>query len=241
MHGRTGMITLLILGFLLGLRHALEADHVAAVAALATRSSSLFSTMRVAAAWGVGHTATLVFFGSILIALDASLPPDAGRMLEGAVGVMLVALGADVLRRLYRRHIHLHAHEHDGGIRHFHAHAHETSEMATHHEHVHVRGLLPRALLVGGVHGMAGTAALTLLSLQALRSTSWAFVYLTLFGFGSILGMVLFSMVISLPLRLSARHLTFASSGLEAGLGTVTILLGCWIVMQAALFGATAG
>jgi len=241
MHGPAHMITLLVLGFLLGLRHALEADHVAAVASLATRSSSLFDTMRVAAAWGVGHTATLVFFGSILIALDASLPPDAGRMLEGAVGVMLVLLGADVLRRLHRRRIHLHAHAHADGIRHFHVHAHETDVTAAHHEHQHVRGLFPRAMLVGGVHGMAGTAALTLLSLQALHSTAWAFVYLTLFGLGSILGMVLFSMAISLPLRISARHLTFASNGLEAGLGTVTICLGCWIVLQAALFGPAAG
>src|SRR5690242_17296010 len=104
------MIPLLTLGFLLGLRHALEADHVAAVASLATRSSSLRNTMRIAAAWGVGHTATLVFFGSILIALGASLPAGAGRALEGVVGGMLVVLGADVLRRLYRRRIHLHAH-----------------------------------------------------------------------------------------------------------------------------------
>jgi hypothetical protein len=238
MHGSAHMITLLVLGFLLGLRHALEADHVAAVASLATRSSSLFDTVRVAAAWGVGHTATFVFFGSILIALDASLPPDAGRMLEAAVGVMLVLLGADVLRRLRRRRIHLHAHAHADGVRHFHVHAHE---MASHHEHAHPRGLFPRAMLVGGVHGMAGTAALTLLSLQALHSGIWALVYLTLFGFGSILGMMLFSVVISLPLRLSARHLTFASNGLEAGLGIMTILLGCWIVLQAALLGSAAG
>ena len=88
---------------------------------------------------------------------------------------------------------------------------------------------------------MAGTAALTLLSLHALHSTVWAAVYLALFGFGSILGMVLFSMVISLPLRLSARHLAWASSGLEAALGVVTILLGCWIALEAAVLGAAPG
>jgi hypothetical protein len=237
------MTALLILGFFLGVRHALEADHVAAVASLATRSSSLANTIRVAAAWGAGHTMTLVLFGSILLALDASLPPVAGRILESAVGVMLVVLGVDVLRRLHRRRIHLHGHQHDHGVHHFHAHAHD--EEALHdpaqHEHDHVSSLLPRALLVGGVHGMAGTAALTLLSLQTLHSVGWAFVYLALFGVGSILGMVLFSMVISLPLRFSTQHLIWASNGLQAALGVLTLLLGCWIVVQAAVLGGTAG
>jgi ABC-type nickel/cobalt efflux system permease component RcnA len=237
------MTALLILGFFLGVRHALEADHVAAVASLATRSSSLANTVRVAAAWGLGHTMTLVVFGSTLLALDASLPPDAGRILECAVGVMLVALGFDVLRRLHRKRIHLHVHRHGDGIHHLHAHAHEENALhdPAHHEHDHVSGLLPRALLVGGVHGMAGTAALTLLSLQTLHSVGWAFVYLALFGVGSILGMVLCSMVISLPLRFSARHLIWASNGLQAALGIVTLLLGCWIAVQAAFLGGTAG
>jgi len=170
------MAAVLILGFFLGVRHALEADHVAAVASLATRSSSLANTIRVAVAWGVGHTTTLLVFGSVLLALDASLSPGAGRVLESAVGVMLIVLGADVLRRVRHKRMHMHVHEHGGGQRHVHAHAHEERAVhdPTHHEHEHVRGLLPRALLVGSVHGMAGTAALTLLSLQALHSTVWA-------------------------------------------------------------------
>jgi sulfite exporter TauE/SafE len=237
------MTALLILGFLLGVRHALEADHVAAVASLATRSSSLASTVRVAAAWGVGHSATLVLFGSIFLALDASVSPGAGRVLDSAVGVMLVLLGFDVLRRVRRNRVHVHAHVHDGGIRHFHAHGHEAeaSQDPVRHEHGHTHGLFRRALLVGGMHGLAGTAAFTLLSLEALHSLAWSLVYLALFGVGSILGMVLFSMVISLPLRFSARHLTWASNGLEAALGTFTILLGCWIAVQAALFGSVPG
>ena len=237
------MAALLILGFFLGVRHALEADHVAAVASLATRSSSLANTIRVAVAWGVGHTTTLLVFGSVLLALDASLSPGAARVLESAVGVMLIVLGADVLRRVTSPADASARSRARGGKRHVHVHAHEERAVhdPTRHEHEHVRGLLPRALLVGSVHGMAGTAALTLLSLQALHSTVWAAVYLALFGFGSILGMMLFSMVISLPLRLSARHLAWASSGLEAALGVVTILLGCWIALGAAVLGAAPG
>jgi len=233
-----------MLGFLLGMKHALEADHVAAVASLATRSSSVANTMRVAAAWGIGHTGALMLFGSVLLALDASLSAGAGRMLEGCVGVMLVLLGVDVLRRVRRRRIHLHLHQHDDGPRHLHVHAHEAHEAhesRTSHRHDHVHGLLPRALLVGSVHGMAGTAGLTLLSLQALQSVAWAFVYLALFGVGSILGMMLFSVAISLPLRLSARHLEWASGGLEAVLGTATILLGCWISLQAFVLRTVTG
>jgi ABC-type nickel/cobalt efflux system permease component RcnA len=237
------MTALLLFGFLLGVRHALEADHVAAVASLATRSSSMANTMRVAAAWGAGHTAALLVFGAILLGLDASLPQGASRALEAAVGVMLVVLGADVLRRWRRKRIHLHAHRHDDGRHHLHLHAHEeeAAHDPAHHRHEHVRGLLPRALVVGSVHGMAGTAGLTLLSLQALHSLGWALVYLALFGLGSILGMVLFSLLISLPLRMSARYLDWASGGLEAALGAVTVALGCWVALQAMGFGVAAG
>ena len=237
------MTALLLLGFFLGMKHALEADHVAAVASLATRSASIVSTMRVAAAWGIGHTAALMLFGSLLLALDASLPPETGRVLEGLVGIMLIVLGIGVLRRVRERRIHLHVHQHDDGPRHLHVHAHDHGEAhdpASHH-HDHVQGLLPRALLVGGVHGMAGTAGFTLVSLQALGSIGWAFVYLLLFGAGSILGMMLFSVAISLPLRLSAKHLEWASGGLEAALGAVTVALGCWISLQSFVLGAAAG
>jgi len=228
------MTALLVLGFLLGMRHALEADHVAAVASLATRSSSVRNTLRVAAAWGVGHTAVLMAFGAALLALDASLSPAIGRLLEGTVGVMLILLGVGVLRRARERRLHLHRHQHDGGPPHLHVHAHAEHERhdPASHRHDHVYGLLPRALLVGGVHGMAGTAGLTLLSLQSLGSIPWALFYLVLFGLGTIVGMTLFSVVISAPLRMSAKHLEWASGGLEAVLGAVTVALGCWISLQ---------
>jgi sulfite exporter TauE/SafE len=232
----------LVLGFLLGVRHALDADHVAAVASLATRSSSIRNTMRVAAAWGVGHTASLMVLGALLLALDASVSPAVGRWLEGCVGVMLVVLGVGVLRRVRRRRIHVHVHEHGAGPRHLHFHAHAPHEVhdRASHRHDHMRGLLPRALVVGGIHGIAGTAGFTLLSLRALGSIGWALFYLGLFGVGTILGMTLFSIVVSMPLRFSAERLRWASGGLEAALGSATILLGCWISAQSLLLGTPA-
>src|SRR5512134_3922481 len=103
------LISLLALGFVLGLRHALDADHVAAVASLASRKASLRDMLRVSGAWGVGHAATLVLFGGALVLVGTNLPDGVAHALEGAVGVMLVILGAGVLRRLRARKIHFHA------------------------------------------------------------------------------------------------------------------------------------
>jgi cytochrome c biogenesis protein CcdA len=230
------MLTLLFLGLLLGMRHALDADHVAAVASLATRSATRRDTMRLAAAWGLGHTATLMMLGGVLAALDATLPAEVSRALEAAVGLMLVALGIDVLRRVRRQRIHFHVHAHDSGVRHFHAHVHgqEVAHDTAAHRHVHrqnASGLSSRAMLIGGVHGLAGSAGLTLLSLQTLPSVGTALVYLALFGLGSILGMVLFSLVLSWPLGWAARHLERTSQSLELALGSLTIGIGCWVMM----------
>jgi len=227
--------SLLALGFLLGMRHALDADHLAAVATLATRSRSVGHTLLQGVAWGTGHTLTLMLFGGAVLVLGLVLPARAAQALELAVGVMLVVLGADVLYRLWRERVHFHAHRHADGVAHFHAHAHR-EESAPHdparHEHRHPRGFPGRALLVGMVHGMAGSAALILLSLEALRSPAWGFAYIAIFGLGSILGMAALSAAIAVPLQLTSRHLTEAYDGLSAAVGLATLVLGCYIVYR---------
>jgi ABC-type nickel/cobalt efflux system permease component RcnA len=231
------LIPLLGLGFLLGVKHALEADHVAAVASLVTRSSSLKNTVRVASAWGLGHSAVLVLLGSILIALDTTLPEKLARAFEFAVGGMLILLGIGVLRRLRSKRIHAHLHQHGDGARHVHFHSHEEeSSNPARHAHDHTAGLLPRAVIVGSVHGLAGSAALILIAVPTMHSAPRALAYLLVFGFGSILGMVLFSVAISLPLQLSARHLSRVSGGLEAALGVTNIAVGVWITAHAGMF-----
>jgi len=225
----------LVLGFLLGLRHALDADHVAAVATLATGSRSLAQTVAQGVAWGAGHTLTLMLFGGAVLVAGAVVPEQAARGLEMAVGVMLVVLGADALRRLRRERVHFHAHRHADVVPHFHAHSHR-GERALHdparHEHAHPPGFPARALIVGMVHGMAGSAALVLLSLEALRSPAWGLVYIAVFGMGSILGMALLSVAIAMPLRLTSRRLGRARQGLAATIGLATVMLGCWIVLR---------
>ena len=108
------MGSVLLLGFLIGLRHAIEADHVAAVASLTTRSRSLSAAANLAAAWGLGHTLMLFAVGTVVICLDSVMPERVAQYLELGVGIMLVWLGYDVLRRLIRERIHFHVHRHDG-------------------------------------------------------------------------------------------------------------------------------
>jgi len=240
------LFTITFLGFFLGMSHALEADHLAAVASLSTRAKSVADGVRMGVAWGVGHTLTLFLFGSVVLLLHEVVPNDLAAALELGVGIMLVVLGIDVWRRLVRRRIHVHVHRHDDGTAHLHAHSHldEPDEKGDgrhhehehhhdhqhHHEHHHPKGFPGRALVVGLVHGMAGSAALVLLALEKAPSVAMGLAYIAVFGAGSILGMAVLSAVISVPLRLSARSLTRFHNGVEASVGAVTIGVGLSII-----------
>jgi hypothetical protein len=229
------LASILALGFVLGMRHATDADHLAAVATLATGSRSLAHTVAQGVAWGTGHTLTLMLCGGAVLVLGAVVPARAAQALELAVGVMLVALGADALYRLRRERVHFHAHRHADGVAHFHAHSHR-AESAPHdparHDHPHPHCFPARALLVGMVHGMAGSAALVLVSLEALRSPAWGLVYIAIFGLGSILGMAVLSVAIAVPLRLTSHRLGRAYRGLSAAVGLATVALGCYLIYR---------
>jgi ABC-type nickel/cobalt efflux system permease component RcnA len=229
------MISILFLGFLLGMRHAIEADHVAAVASLSTRVNSVWQGVRQGAAWGLGHTLTLFLFGSIVLFVANIVPDRIVQGIEFAVGIMLIILGGDVLRRVARERIHFHAHSHSAGEKHFHAHSHKGESGGVHnpdrHEHTHREGFPVRALLVGLMHGMAGSAALILLTLQTMTSPWLGLVYIAIFGVGSIVGMGLFSLVIAIPLR-AARHLTWVYNGLQIVIGMATVALGIFTLAQ---------
>jgi sulfite exporter TauE/SafE len=219
------MGSLLILGFFIGMRHALEADHVAAVSSLATRSATPRECIRQGVFWGLGHTFTLSSSAHVLL-LDRVLPERLASGLELAVGVMLVVLGLDVLRRLAKERVHFHLHEHDGGVRHFHGHSHAGESAHRAHSHGHWRNVPLRALVVGLVHGMAGSAALILLTLERVPSFAAGLLYMLLFGVGSIAGMALLSVVIAVPLRYSAAGLTRLHGLLHGAIGLATVAIG---------------
>ncbi len=220
------MLGLLTLGFLIGMRHALEADHVAAVSSLATGNASPRECLQQGIFWGLGHTLTLFLFGSVVLLLDRVLPERLASGLELAVGVMLVILGADVIRRLAKERVHFHLHEHEGGVRHFHGHAHGGASAHDAHQHSHGRKLPFRALVVGLVHGMAGSAALILLALESAPSAGAGLLYILMFGLGSIAGMGLLSLVIAVPLRHSASGLTHLHRLLHGAIGLATVAIG---------------
>lgn len=222
------MSGILFLGFLIGMRHALEADHVAAVATLATRARTLRQAVPLGVMWGLGHTLTLFAFGAVIVVLNTSLSPDVALALEAVVGVMLVGLGLDVIYRVIKKRIHFHVHAHEDAKRHIHAHSHEGEKAhdASHHSHEHFNGLTFRALAVGMMHGLAGSAALVLLTMQSVEPVSTRIIYIVLFGLGSMVGMGLLSLVIAVPLRYAANSMTWAYNGLSIVLGLFSTGLG---------------
>lgn len=227
------MSSLLLLGFLIGMRHALEADHVAALATLTTRTSSIKQAVKLGSIWGLGHTLTLLLFGSVVLLTDLLVPEATAKWLEFIVGIMLVVLGLDVLRRLIRGRIHFHFHEHEENQRHFHAHSHaQRTAKATAHQHRHNVSLSYRALFVGVLHGMAGSAALILLTLESVKSPLQGILYIALFGMGSIAGMAILSYIISIPLRRSATGMTRMHNGLQLLIGSATVVLGGIVIFE---------
>lgn len=214
----------LALGFVLGLRHALDADHVAAVATFATEERSLWRSSLVGAYWGFGHTAALLVFGSAIVALRLEVSGRMSQFLEFAVGCMLVILGANVLRKLARGSaIHVHTHEHDG-TRHSHLHVHLGNAQHAHKHHV-VR-VAGKPFVVGVVHGLAGTAAVLLLVVGAIPSALLALCTIVIFGVGTIGGMMAMSMLMGVPLAYAAgrvnaveRVLRFTAGAFSLGFG----------------------
>jgi len=226
------LLSLLFFGFLLGLRHAVEADHVAAVASLTTKTSKIRDAIPLGLLWGMGHTITIFTVGAVVMSMDQLIPERVAGMLELAVGFMLLWLGSDVLWRLWRDRIHFHIHTHMDGVRHFHAHGHnnDRDHSASAHQHSHPVRIKCRALLVGIMHGMAGSAAVIVLTASQAPSFASGMVYIAIFGLGSILGMGLLTTVISWPMHVAAKSMGAVYTTLTASVGVITVGLGLSII-----------
>ena len=230
------MFGILGLGFLLGMQHALEADHIAAVSSIAARRSHVADIVKHGLTWGLGHTLTLFVFAGAAILLGHAIPESIARPIETAVGFMLVGLGAHVLWRLWRDRVHFHQHGHGDGTVHFHAHSHAGETVAhARATHTHAHGFRWRSLLVGLMHGMAGSAAMLVLAVSQASSPAIAVGYIALFGIGSMIGMGALSMVIAVPLVVSARSLTWANRGLQGAVGLATVAIGIMTVVETVL------
>lgn len=228
------MSGMIFLGLLFGMQHAMEADHLAAVASMTAGCRSKRHIIRHGAVWGLGHMATLSAFAGTVLLSQRAVSPALAEGLEVAVGVMLILLGSNVLYRLIRERVHIHVHRHADGKAHLHAHSH-AGESRPHrqvpHDHAHPPGFPFRSLLVGMMHGLAGSAALVVLAATALPSPLEGLGYVLLFGLGSVLGMAVLSAVISVPLSFTANHLTWAHRSIRGATGMVSIVLGGFIVV----------
>jgi high-affinity nickel-transport protein len=214
------------LGFLLGVQHAADGDHLVAVATIVSRERRFAAGAAIGALWGLGHTVTLAIAGAAIIGLNLTLSVGITTGLELAVAAMLVVLGLSRLRDAMRGFAtvpaaHLladHVADHDHGrVEALHSHAHAHASEVHRHPHLHPsrallaaftahgRGLALRPLIVGAVHGMAGSAAISLLVLTTVRSVAAAAAYLALFGAGTIVGMTALTAVLAYPVALAAR------------------------------------
>ena len=175
-----------------------------------------------------------MLFGGAVLRLGQVVSPRLEQALETAVGIMLVLLGADVLRRLVRDRIHFHVHRHRPGTVHVHAHSHrgEGRHEDSAHRHVHPKRWPLRALAVGMMHGLAGSAALVVLAMQSMPSVGLGAAYIALFGLGSIAGMALLSVAIAVPLQLSSSYLTRMHRVTTAAVGAFSCALGVAMVVE---------
>jgi len=206
----------LTLGFFLGMRHATDADHVVAVSTIVSRGRTLLAAAPIGVLWGIGHTLTILLVGGIIVVFGIVIPPHLGLGMELSVAIMLVLLGAVNVRSVLRGTAEApHAHRHDEGA---------TAQTG--------RGRSLRPLLVGIVHGLAGSAAVALLVLGAIRDALWAVGYLLVFGVGTIAGMLLIATAIAVPIATAARRFERLHRTLVVATGLASVVFGLVLVFE---------
>jgi len=247
-------LSIIALGFFLGMRHATDPDHVIAVTTIVSRQQSIRHAGLIGILWGVGHTVTILFVGAGIILFNLVIPTRIGLAMELAVGLMLIFLGVLnltgvtqwVTQRFTPTHghggiIHSHAHTH-GGKTHVHLHAHNPEVHLHLEQHPEGRwqrilarvGLynLLRPVAVGLVHGLAGSAAVALLVVTTIRDPRWAIAYLLVFGVGTIAGMMLITMAIGAPFAYTGKRFMNLNRGLGVASGLVSVAFGLFITFQ---------
>src|SRR5215203_5438004 len=219
--------SVLLIGFVLGLQHAIEADHLAAVSTIVADKKGLFTASLVGGMWGVGHTISLFAVGALVVFLKLQISEPVEMKLEAIVGGMLVLLGINALRKLFSADkVHVHSHEH-GEREHLHIHSHMPEQSETSHHR-----FSPRSVLIGMVHGLAGSAALMLLVVPTIPSPGLALLYILIFGVGSIGGMMGMSFLIGLPLHFTAGRFVLLNKGIRLAAGVFSLGLGSFIVYE---------
>jgi len=236
--GSISVLAVLGIGLVFGLKHATEVDHVVAVSTIVSQHRNVFHSALVGALWGAGHTASLLVIGAIVLTLRVAIPETVSGWLELGVAVMIICLGVSALTRALRKHgeVHLHKHSHDG-LSHTHVHFHEKQTRHApasqiHHSHAVAR-LGWKPVLIGMMHGLAGSGALTLLVLTQISSPGIGLMYVATFGLGSIVGMLLMSAMIGVPFALASTKLTHVHQGIQTVAAVLSICFGVWYAYRA--------
>jgi len=227
-----GALSILGFGFVLGLKHALDSDHLIAVSTIVSERKGFWSSSIVGALWGLGHTASLLIVGLAVIAFNFQIPGKIAQAMEFGVALMLIVLGANVLWKIRRSasfHMHVHEHNHHRHVHpHLHEHAAVKTEEAVHH---HATRVGKKPFFVGMVHGMAGSAALMLVVLATISSRALALLYIAIFGIGSVGGMILMSALIGLPFSFTAKH-DGVNSIVRVAAGVLSLCFGLFYAYQ---------
>jgi len=211
------LLAILALGFFLGMRHATDSDHVVAITTIVSRERSPRSALGVGALWGLGHSVTILLVGGAIVLFGWVIPPRLGLSMEMSVAVMLIVLGAMNLSATL------------SNIKQVaHPHAHDANQSL---EHVHGRGPL-RPLIIGVVHGLAGSAAVALLVLATFKSAAMALLYLAVFGAGTVAGMMLLTLAMALPISAMSRRFGNLELGLSRATGVLSIAFGLLLAYQ---------
>lgn len=230
-----GLLAALVLGILLGSKHSLDPDHVVAVSTIVSEYKNPLRSFWVGISWGLGHTTTLLIIGIVIIALRLTIPERMALLFEFAVGVMLVGLGIQVIYSFRKKKVHQHAHGHEEEAHHhFHSHSKSPEHVPEHHN-THGIGkpfLRRKSYVIGLVHGMAGSAALTLLVLASIESPIAGLAYILLFGLGSVLSMGIMTVIIGLPFVMSAGRLPNFNRTIQFAVGSLSILFGGFLMYQ---------
>jgi len=230
----TELSTLLGVGFLLGLRHALDTDHLAAVSTVLAERPSLLASGAVGFWWGIGHTLTLLLVGAVVLALGLHIPGEFEVVAESGVALLLIVLGAMLARRLYCERWHVHSHRHDGEL-HVHFHSHQQQE---NHQHRHWMADSIRPLCIGMAHGLAGSAALMLMILATTSDVSSGLLSILIFGIGSIIGMMIVGLTICVPVIYSRSFNQRLFMGVQGLASLASVSVGIWMLVKLTVMDA---
>jgi len=213
-------LSILVFGFLLGIKHSFETDHVVAVTTIVSEHKKLLQAALVGTFWGMGHTTTLFVIGLSVLVLKIAIPQQISLFFEMIVGITLVVLGLAAIYRTVSFHIHVHTHSH---LTHVHQHMHTN----TSHSHVH-----KKSFLMGTLHGLAGSGALMLLVLSTIRNTMEGVIYILLFGIGSAGGMTVISLILGLPFLLSTQKFPNIQKYLSLVAGIISVVVGATLAYE---------